>query len=177
MKKTLGLLLAATFCLFSASAFADGGVYSVDSVSITPPAGGVVWDGTNPANLEIGTTYDVDMHLVYTSEGSDDDWYNTLMATLAFNGTGISFSDEDNAGDILSGSEYDFFFNIPVTEAMADVSTVTASFAGGYDGWNDLNFTFNLPVNVSAPVPEPSTLLLLGAGIVGLVGYNRRKKA
>jgi len=33
------------------------------------------------------------------------------------------------------------------------------------------NFTFN----ETAPVPEPSTILLMGAGLLGLVGYNRKR--
>lgn len=31
------------------------------------------------------------------------------------------------------------------------------------------------PGDVSAPVPEPSTMLLLGAGLVVLLGFGRKK--
>jgi hypothetical protein len=34
----------------------------------------------------------------------------------------------------------------------------------------------NVTFNESAPVPEPSTILLFGAGLAGLVGFNRRRK-
>jgi hypothetical protein len=39
----------------------------------------------------------------------------------------------------------------------------------GYGGDNDLIFA------EGTTVPEPATMLLLGSGLIGLVGYGRKK--
>lgn len=59
--------------------------------------------------------------------------------------------------------------------------------AYNYDGQLLLSFMSANPLNDGtylingagkiAPIPEPSTILLLGSGLVGLAFYNRRKKA
>ena len=47
--------------------------------------------------------------------------------------------------------------------------------ATGHNGLVNMVIEPSLSSVDAAPVPEPSTLLLLGSGLIGLVGYGRRK--
>ncbi len=49
---------------------------------------------------------------------------------------------------------------------------------GDYEGWAVIINRSNTIINYShAPVPEPSTIVLLGIGLLGVVGLHRRKTA
>jgi hypothetical protein len=80
-------------------------------------------------------------------------WGNSVqLATLSFNCLAIGTSS----------------LNIGTDDALEGFQL--AAVPGGFATWTSEPTTVN-----QAPVPEPSTILLMGAGILGLVGYNRKR--
>ncbi len=105
----------------------------------------------NPGGLG---TFDLEL------KSNNNQLYGTVTDTLEWDGGILSLADIYPWGDPEQG-----------LLVAAHIGAIYGSFNGqdyGTDG--------SQSVGAKAPVPEPSTLLLLGAGISGLALYRRKKK-
>lgn len=99
--------------------------------------------------LSLPVTYDFDTPFVVLSEGRG--YWGDGSYTLG-------------AGDVLNGYELH-----GVIQFQGDISSISWTSTEEY--WH--GFTFGLADTAS--VPEPGTIILLGAGLVGLAGFGRKK--
>ena len=86
--------------------------------------------------------------------------------------------------DIYSGGwiSYDFGTTGSYTNAGVnnDLGMVDFIYSGATNGVMNADIrwdTLRVELNSTAPVPEPSTILLMGIGLLGLVGYSSRKRS
>ena len=115
--------------------------------SLVNPAGGLPVYDQGSTNLNLEFTY------LYKN-GSDDDFWN-------FNGKGAS--------EYPTGYK---FFTLPSVDLDDTLTSVASNKTGAiFDAsqTNDGSAVFSM-------VPEPTTMLLFGFGLLGLAGISRRKK-
>ncbi len=84
-------------------------------------------------------------------------------------GFGWTESGEWDFGEVDTGS-YEYDINLSFLADGEFQVTLGSLFGDFYIDQSQLKVTYN-------PVPEPSTLLLIGLGILGLTGVSRRKKS
>lgn len=71
----------------------------------------------------------------------------------------------------IDGPIYDVVFTLNIDSTWAEYLSNGGSFVIGIDP--DCHYYVD-QITVNAPVPEPTTLLLLGSGLLGLAGYRRK---
>jgi len=172
------------------------GTYSYDSATglftCTAQASTITFNGTTLIPITNGS-YSVQFHVDGSGNFSGGvDGIDDLTISGSFTYNGINYS-----GVLLTGEVTNFGWqNIPGTKyALFDLTfdstggALQGFYAGSENKGGDIfsseisNFTGNWDTNHSgtkvkhdtAPVPEPTTILLFGLGIVGIAVFGRRR--
>jgi hypothetical protein len=103
------------------------------------------------------------------SVGEQDGWYGASNQSW-FLQTGTYWAAfEVRQGDTYDGSLPGSAINPLGNEAFTDI-------IGGWHPYDDLSLAIRISGNASSQVPEPTTMLLLGLGLMGLAGVRRKFK-
>jgi len=103
--------------------------------------------------------------------GSGTFTFNGAWFTSAWSNQTISFNGYNNGSLLYTSSPFSINTSTPlwIELGWSGIDRLAISNTGSQ--WAMDNFTFDQ----SAPVPEPSTMLLMGVGLIGLAGYGRKR--
>lgn len=132
----------------------------------TPGDFEVPWDIVNSATLTISGYWIDDNNDTVAVEG-------TTVGTLTPGGFNFLW------WDVPSFSSFDIVPTFSSWSTGADFDVTLSANGSFLDGVLYVNSsTFELDYeNQTAPVPEPSTMLLFGVGALGLLGYSRKRSS
>jgi hypothetical protein len=196
MKKTCSCILFGLFLVMNcatAQAITIGFVPLDSSVYLDPNgifSVELVISGLGDSSAPSLGTFDVDVsfdpeiieldleHVTFGNQLGLGGFGSESSASITQVGTLNLFELSYSSPDVLDTQQADGFTlaSIPFATLMAGTSglVVSVNFLGDSLGDPLMVETTNGSVTVAAPVPEPSTLLLLASGLAGLVGFRRK---
>ena len=128
-------------------------------------------DLVTSASLELDFTNDF-LDVVFTG------WFagfpnTTEHISYAFDGTGWTYLDEVDNGQYTVGVDIALINDNGLLNVELEVSNWDN---GNTSAWLDHSRLYGMAeTSDTAPVPEPATMLLMGSGLLGLMGYKRRR--
>ena len=199
MKKFL-ILLCGLVMIFGFAGAAGATVLTFDDITtattgtISNGYGGLNWDQigcVNGADYHLGSGYD--NGTVSGDYVAANQWANVATVSdsfFDFNGAYFTGAWNDglniniqglSGGTVLYNETIQVDHNGPTwfSANYIGINQLVISSYGGtqavVSGFGEHFAMDNFTFNETAPVPEPSTILLMGAGLLGLVGYNRKR--
>ena len=149
----------------SAYAYSDSGEYYF-SVAAAYRHGRFTVSGDG--NITIEVPYLIKMDMAGYLPGDHAEGFS-LADLMIFNETSSLYDvSTDEFSDVIYGTNF-------IDETRSGTLSVTLAFNDG-DSGSFSTGAINLAIVGSPPIiPEPTTILLLGSGLIGLAGYGRKK--
>ena len=183
MKRVLGLLFAVALIfgmVSSASAlYFEDEIDYFYGLDIVPIVEGIGLTYQHDINQEVGPNYDVEWAELCLDFDLDlTDAYLQIMGVFVFDFREFTFVQYDGSGwqyvdEVDNDNEY---LTVGIDwlndDGLLDVSIQVYNYAGNpATAYLDKSKLYGC----AKPVPEPSTMLLLGAGLLGVVAYGRKR--